>query len=73
MRYAYRFFFEYPFPFPWHLIGFWKDIQARPLEQVVATLGVSPYDKTLDAMLGHPIVWSEKANSAVRSLAGIEH
>ncbi len=71
MRYAYRFFFEYPFPFPWHLIGFWKDMQARPLEQVVAALGHSPYDETLQAMLGHPIVWSEKASSAVRSIADV--
>jgi hypothetical protein len=70
-RYAYRFFFEYPFRFPWHLIGFWKDIQARPLEEVVASLGHSRYDETLQALVGHPIDWSEKANSAVRSMADV--
>jgi hypothetical protein len=71
MRYAYRFFFEYPFPFPWHLIGFWKDIDARPLEQVVTALGNSPYDETLRAMVGHPIVWSEKAKTVVGSMAEV--
>lgn len=73
MRYAYRFFFEYPFPFPWHLIGFWNDMQERPLEEVVAGLGSSPYDETLEAMVGQPIVWSQRAIKSVRSPAGIGH
>ena len=73
MRYAYRFFFEYPFAFPWHLIGFWNDMQDRPLEQVVGGLGHSAYVETLNAMLGHPILWSDRASTTVRSPAGIEH
>jgi hypothetical protein len=73
MRYAYRFFFEYPFPFPWHLIGFWKDIPARPLERVVGELGHSPYDVTIQAMMGHPIEWSAKAQQPVKSVVDVEH
>ena len=55
-RYAYRFFFEYPFSFPWHLIGFWDDVEARPVEQVM----VSPdeYLDTLRALVGEPIDWT---------------
>lgn len=73
MRYAYRFFFEYPFPFPWHLIGFWKDMQARPLERVVSELKGSPYEETIDALMGQPVAWSDKANRVVQRVAELEH
>jgi hypothetical protein len=26
-NYAYRFFFEYPRPFPWRLMNFWDDLE----------------------------------------------
>ncbi len=32
-QYAYRFFFEYPRPFPWHLVRAWKDYKTRPLNR----------------------------------------
>ena len=32
--YAYRFFFEYPQPFPWHVQHFWDDAEKWPLERV---------------------------------------
>jgi hypothetical protein len=58
-RYAARFFFEYPFPFPWHLIGFWDDIAARPMESVATPDGLQPYRRTLRALIGEPIHWAE--------------
>ena len=58
VRYAYRFFFEYPFSFPWHLIGFWQDIEARPVEDVIASPEV--YMDTLRALVGEPIDWTMK-------------
>ena len=57
-RYAYRFFFEYPFLFPWHLIGFWDDVEARPVEQVMAS--PDEYLDTLRALVGEPIDWATK-------------
>jgi len=57
-RYAYRFFFEYPFSFPWHLIGFWDDVEARPVEQVMAA--PDEYLDTLRALVGEPIDWTTK-------------
>lgn len=57
-RYAYRFFFEYPFSFPWHLIGFWDDVEARPVEQVMAS--PDEYLDTLRALVGEPIDWTIK-------------
>ena len=38
-EYAYRFFFEYPRPFPWHLVRVWEDYKARPLSQVCGPEG----------------------------------
>ena len=29
-NYAYRFFFEYPTPFPWHLLSFWDELESWP-------------------------------------------
>ncbi len=56
-RYAYRFFFEFPFVFPWHLIGFWEDIEARPLEQVLERSNLRTYERTIGALVGKPIDW----------------
>ena len=38
-EYAYRFFFEYPRPFPWHLVRLWDDYKARPLASVLSEEG----------------------------------
>jgi hypothetical protein len=34
-NYAYRFFFEYPRPFPWRLMNFWDDLEAWPNQSPV--------------------------------------
>lgn len=56
IRYAYLFFFEYPFRFPWHLLQFWEDMAERPLEQVIQPGVITAYDETLNALSGEPIV-----------------
>jgi len=56
IRYAYLFFFEYPFRFPWHLLQFWEDMAERPLEQVIQPREIPVYGETLDALLGEPII-----------------
>lgn len=57
-RYAYRFFFEYPFRFPWHLIGFWDDVEDRPMEAVFQVANLDTYRQTIQALVGQPIDWS---------------
>ena len=54
--YAYRFFFDYPFPIPWHLVTFWEDVQNRPLGSILED-SVETYASTIDALLGIPIDW----------------
>lgn len=56
-RYAQRFFFEYPFPFPWHLVTFWDDISERSMTQLILDSGMETYQRTLDALVGEEITW----------------
>jgi hypothetical protein len=56
-EYAYRFFFEYPLPFPWRLMHFWKDLDIWPLNRVLSDDGQTDYKKTFDYLAGEPIVW----------------
>ena len=56
-HYAYRFFFDYPQPFPWHLLHFWKDIQAFSLSSLFEEGGQAKYSKTFDFLLGKPFDW----------------
>jgi hypothetical protein len=60
-RYAHRFFFEYPFAFPWHLLHFWTDVAERPLEAVARPGGAELYQEALDIMVGEPIDWEAHA------------
>ena len=56
-EYAYRFFFEYPLPFPWRLMHFWKDVNIWPLSRVLSEDGQVEYKKTFDCLAGEPISW----------------
>jgi len=56
-NYAYRFFFEYALPFPWHLVHFWKDLERWPLSRVLSDKGLANYRKTFDYLAGEPIHW----------------
>lgn len=56
-NYAYRFFFDFPMPFPWRLMHFWKDVGIWPLERVLSEEGQAEYKQTFDSLAGEPIVW----------------
>ncbi len=56
-NYAYRFFFNYPQPFPWHLVHFWKDVEAWPVARLLSAEGLSLYRQTFDYLAGEPIHW----------------
>jgi len=46
-NYAYRFFFEYPRPFPWRLMNFWDDLEVWPLNKVLSEEGMTHFSDTL--------------------------
>ncbi len=56
-EYAYRFFFEYPRPFPWHLVRLWDDYKARPLSAVFSDEGRAQYGDTFRYLLGEAVDW----------------
>ena len=56
-NYAYRFFFEFPRPFPWRLMKFWEDLQEWPVQRVLSAEGQAEFGKTFHALAGDPIDW----------------
>ena len=56
-NYAYRFFFDFPLPFPWRLMHFWKDVDIWPLGRVLSEEGQAEYKRTFDYLAGEPIKW----------------
>jgi hypothetical protein len=56
-HYAYRFFFEYPHPFPWHLMHMSKDTEAWPLERVLSAEGQEQFGQTLRYLAGETVTW----------------
>jgi len=56
-HYAYRFFFDYPQPFPWHLLHFWNDVKATNLTQMLSPEGREKYARTFEYLLGEPFDW----------------
>lgn len=56
-NYAYRFFFEYPRPFPWRLMNFWDDLEVWPLDKVLSEEGISQFGDTFKSLVGEPFTW----------------
>lgn len=56
-EYAYRFFFEYPLPFPWHLLHMWEDLEDWPIRRVLSDEGMDRYGRTFAYLVGEPIDW----------------
>ncbi|MHB8778079.1 MAG: capsular polysaccharide export protein, LipB/KpsS family [Anaerolineales bacterium] len=56
-NYAYRFFFEYPRPFPWRLMNFWDDLEVWPLERVLSEEGLAQFKDTFDILVNEPFTW----------------
>jgi hypothetical protein len=56
-NYAYRFFFEYPHPFPWHVVHFWKDEATWSLGRVLSQEGQAAFGKTLRYLVGESVEW----------------
>ncbi len=58
-NYAYRFFFEYPRPFPWKLMGFWDDLKIWPLERVLGPEGQKQFGETFKLLVGESFTWKD--------------
>lgn len=56
-QYAYSFFFEFPQPYPWHLVRLWDDYRSHPLDQVFSPEGLEQYGPTFRYLAGEPVRW----------------
>jgi hypothetical protein len=59
-EYAYRFFFEYPHPFPWHLVHMWEDVKEWPVGRVLSEEGQAAFGETFRYLAGEPVDWSQE-------------
>jgi hypothetical protein len=59
-EYAYRFFFEYPHPFPWHLVHLWEDVKEWPVGRVLSEEGQAAFGDTFRYLAGEPVDWSHE-------------
>jgi hypothetical protein len=57
-NYGYRFFFEYPFDFPWRLMHFWKDMEEWPVGRVLSPEGQAAFGRTFRYLAGERIAWA---------------
>ena len=57
-RYAYRFFFEYPQPYPWRVPNIWKSVENWSIERVFSPEGIERFGNTFRYLVGDPIDWS---------------
>jgi hypothetical protein len=56
-HYAYRFFFDYPHPFPWHVTRTWEDLEEWPLERVLSARGQQQFAQTFAYLAGEAVAW----------------
>jgi tRNA splicing ligase len=56
-QYAYRFFFDYPLPFPWHIVRFWEDVEKWPLARVLSAEGQEQFGQTFQYLAGETVQW----------------
>lgn len=56
-KYAYHFFFDYPTPFPWHLLSFWDELEEWSVGRALSPEGLEPFGDTFRWLAGEPRRW----------------
>ncbi len=56
-NYAFRFFLEFPRPYPWHLYTMKEDLVKHRMKDVLSNEGLRSYKKTFDQLAGEPLNW----------------
>lgn len=54
-RYAYRFFFDYPLNFPWHMLYFYDELEQWSLEKVLSPEGQAKFGEAFARLAGGQI------------------
>jgi hypothetical protein len=58
-KYAYHFFFDFPRPFPWHLVRMWDDFKEKDLLQVFSKEGMEEYAPSFQYLVGEKLDWNK--------------
>jgi hypothetical protein len=58
-QYAYHFYFDFPLPFPWHLLHFWNELDEWPITCVLSDEGQRLFGDTFRCLVGEPRQWSQ--------------
>jgi hypothetical protein len=61
-KYAYHFFFDFPKPFPWHLVRMWEDYRQHDLRAVLGPDGLKEYEESFQNLVGKPLDWTRSTN-----------
>jgi hypothetical protein len=56
-QYAYRFYFDFPLPFPWHLLHFWNELDEWPMKRVLSEEGQTQFGDAFRSLAGEPRQW----------------
>lgn len=57
--YAYRFFFDFPRPFPWHLVNCWEDYSKQKIDEISAGKDCKEFLRVFDYLAGEKIDWNQ--------------
>ncbi len=66
-NYAYRFFFEFPLPFPWHLLFFYEELEQWSLERALSPEGQALFGEAFRCLAGEPRRWGDPAGEPALS------
>lgn len=66
-QYAYRFFFDYPQPFPWHLVRLWEDYKNTDLKTALSGEESEGYRRSFRFLAGEPVNWDYIKNNGGQS------
>lgn len=66
-QYAYRFFFDYPQPFPWHLVRLWEDYKNTDLKTALTGSESEAYRRSFRFLAGQPVNWDYIKDNGGRS------
>jgi len=61
-KYAYHFFFDFPKPFPWHLVRMWEDYRQHDFNAVFSPEGLNEYEESFQNLVGKPLEWTISTN-----------
>lgn len=56
-KYAYHFFFDFPRPFPWHLVRMWDDFKENDLQKVFSPQGLEEFGDSFGYLTGEKLDW----------------